>query len=138
MRFTIRQKNIELTEPLLAYIESKLLKPVTRLMKEASIAELPIMDIEVSRSTRHHRKGQVYRMAVSLSIGKKLLRAEAENEDIRAACDILEEELEGEIHKFKDKGGATMRRGARVAKKELHLDPAARMYRKGRIRDEGN
>lgn len=138
MRVTIRKKNLDITPALESYIEQKLLKPLRRSLKDILASELPILDLEVGRSTRHHHKGKVYRVAVSLTIGKKILRTEEENEDIRAACDLLEEELGREILKFKESSRAWTRRSARAAKKELHLDPAARLYRKGRVRDEGN
>lgn len=138
MRVTIRKKNLDITPALGSYIEQKLLKPLKRSLRGIIASELPILDLEVGRSTRHHHKGKVYRVAANLTIGKKLLRAEAEDEDIRAACDLLEEELGREILKFKGSSRARTRRAARAAKKDLHFDPAARLYRKGRIRNEGN
>ena len=138
MRITIRKKNLEITPALGSYIEQKLLKPLKRSLKGIIASEFPILDLEVGRFTRHHHKGKVYRVAASLTIGKNLLRAEAENEDIRAACDLLDEELGREILKFKGSSRARTLRSARAAKKELHFDPAARLYRKGRIRNEGN
>jgi len=138
MRVMIRQKNLELTLPLRTYIEQKVVLPVQKLLKRAQVSELPILDMEVERTTRHHRKGQVYRVLANLAIGRKLIRAEATDEDVRAACDLLEEELKREVQTHKTKSVALEKRGARVAKKELHLARSARLFRKGRIRDEGN
>ena len=138
MRVTIRKKNIEITPALEVYLETKLLKPLKRSLKGIIGSELPILDLEVGRSTRHHHKGKVYRVAASLIIGKINLRAEEESEDIRSACDLLEEDLEREILKFKGGSRAKTLRLARAAKKELHLDPLARFYRKGRMREEGS
>ena len=138
MRITIRRKNLEITPALGKYIEQKLLKPLRRSLKDVLQDELPILDLEVGRSTRHHHKGKIFRVAASLTIGKMNFRVEEESEDIRQACDILEEELEREILKFKGSSRAKNRRMARSAKKELHFDPAARFYRRGRITDEGN
>lgn len=138
MRITIRQKNLQITPALRAYVELKLLKPIERLMKNAAGDALPILDLEFGRSTRHHRKGKVYHAEASLALDGVLLRAEVDDEDIRAACDLLAEELEREIVTYRGRARAKERRGERVAKKELHLDPAARLFRKGRIRNEGN
>ncbi|MBI2640555.1 MAG: ribosome-associated translation inhibitor RaiA [Candidatus Sungbacteria bacterium] len=138
MRVTLRQKNLEITPALRVYIESKLLKSVRRLMKNVMTQSLPILDLEFGRSTRHHRKGRVYHAEANLTLDGTLLRAEVDDEDIRAACDLLAEELEREIVTYKSRARARERRGSRRVKKDLHLDPAARLYRRGRIRNEGN
>lgn len=138
VRVTVRRKNIDITPALQAYIELKMLKPVRRLVEKVALQALPILDLELGRSTRHHRKGKVYHAEAGLSLDGTLLRAEADDEDIRTAIDLLEEELEREIVTYRGRARARERRGERVAKKELCLDPAARLYRGGRIRNEGN
>lgn len=148
MRITIRSKNLVITPALRIYIEQKILKPVGKLLGARGnsppaegglrgISDLPILDLEFSRTTRHHRKGRIYYAEANLSVGKRRLRASAEAEDIRSACDLLEEELERGIKRFKGRAVALERRGARRAKKDLRLDSAARLYRKGRMREEG-
>lgn len=138
MRVTIRQKNLEITPALNVYLETKLLKPLRRLLKSSLGKELPILELEFGRASFHHHKGKVYHAEANLSLGGKLLRAEVDGEDIRAACDLLEEELERQILTYKDKTLALHKRNARRAKKDIRLDRAARMYRKGRILNEGN
>ena len=138
MRVTIRQKNLIITPALRVYIESKLLKPLRRLLQKTISQELPILDLDFSRTTLHHNKGKVFKAGASLSLGARLFRAEVEDEDIRACCDLLEEEIEREILKFKGRQRSLERKGSRKAKKDLRLDKAARLYRKGRIRNEGN
>ncbi len=138
MRVTIRQKNLEITPALRVYVESKLLKPIRRFMKDAAAEDSSILDLELGRSTMHHKKGKVYHAEVSLTLRGRLLRAEADDEDIRVACDILAEELRREILSYQNRARALELRSGRVAKKDLRLDPAARLYRKGRIRNEGN
>lgn len=138
MRVTIRQKNLEITPALRIYIESKILKPLKRSLGSRFESELPILDLEVGRSTRHHRKGKVYRVSANLTLGKQMLRAEAEDVDIRTCCDLVEEELESEIRHFKERASSKDKRVARRLKKDLRFDPAARTYQKGRILNEGN
>ncbi len=138
MRVTIRQKNLKITPALTKYIEQKILKPIRRLLKESSTQDLPILDLEFARTTRHHRKGKVYHAEANLMFGKKMLRAEADEEDIRVACDFLKEELEREIRSFKGKRLAQDRREGRGIKKEFRYDPAARILGKGRNRNEGS
>lgn len=137
MRVSIRRKNLEITSPLQVYIQSKLEKPLERILKTMHGSDLPMLQIEVERSTKHHRKGTVYRAEATLSLEKKVFFAEVSSEDIRSAIDLLGEEMEREIQGFKSRKMALLKRGARRAKKDMRFDPAARMYRKGRIREEG-
>lgn len=137
MRITIRQKNLKITPALTKYIEQKILNPIRRLLKEGVVRDLPILDLEFARTTRHHRKGKVYHAEANLMFGKKMLRAEADEEDIRVACDFLKEELEREIRSYKGKQMAQDRREGRGVKREFRYDPAARILKKGRKRQEG-
>ena len=138
MRLTVRQKSIRITAPLRAYMEQKIIEPVRRAAEGFGLSDLPILDIDIERTPRHHRKGQVYRVTAALTLGKKMIRAEATEEDPRAACDLLEDELKREIQTYKTRSLTLLKRGARQAKKDLHFARSARMFRKGRIRDEGN
>lgn len=137
MRVTIRKKNLELTGPLREYIERKIVQPVEKRLRQMD-HDSPILDIEVARTTHHHHKGLVYAVSVSLTLKDTLIRAEAADMDIHAACDALEDELTREIVAYKGKAQSLLKRGARQAKKDLHLAPEARLFRKGRIRNEGN
>lgn len=58
--------------------------------------------VEIARTTRHHRSGNVFYAEVSFSIGKKLLRAEHSNWDIRVAIDEVKDRLQQEIKKYKE------------------------------------
>lgn len=137
MRVSLRQKNIKITPPLAEYIDRALIRRIEKLLAGGVESELPILDIEISRTTRHHKKGKVYRVSARLTHAKTHLYASVDNEDIRAACDLLEEALRREIKKNKGRLSAKEKRQARVLKKEKNLAPAARLYRKGRIRGEG-
>lgn len=138
MRVSLRQKNIEITPPLAEYIDRTLIKRIEKLLTESAEKELPILDIEIARTTEHHKKGNVFRASASLSLGSARLYCSADHENTRAACDVLEKELEQEIKKFKGKRAALDKRRARSIKKDIRFDPAARRFRKGRIRNEGN
>lgn len=138
MRVTIRQKNLIITPPLRVYIESKILKPIRRILGAVEGKGSPILDLEFSRTTWHHNKGKVFKAGANLTIGGRFFRAEAEDEDIRSCCDLLKEELEREILKFKSRSASKNRRTARKFKKDFKLNKAARLYRIGRIRNEGN
>lgn len=140
MRFTLTYKNLKPSRSIAVYAREKIAKLFAKLLKDPAVTQAVTIDIEFSRMTKHHRKGMVWKVdtTVILPGRKEPLYAEVTDEDIHSAVDILAEELEREIQKYKGKLIALYKRGARVAKKELRLDPAARLYRRGRIRDEGN
>ena len=137
MRIIIRGKNLEITQALRTYIDTKILKPVQKLLKGVAETELPILDLEFSRTTRHHLKGRVYYAEANLSIGKTRLRASIDEEDIRVACDLLEEELRRIIMRFKGRSIALERRGARRIKRAIHLSGTANLKPGKRTLDEG-
>lgn len=138
MRVTIRQKNLKITPALMRYLEQKILKPVRRLLKENAARELPILDLEFGRTTRHHKKGKVYHAQANLTLGGKMIRAEADDEDMRTACDLLEEELEQEIRTYKGKYLSLLKRQGRSSKRESRYHPSARFGRARRVRQEGS
>lgn len=132
----IRQKDIAMTDALREYLDMKIVRPVEKLLTRAGPDDAAMLDIEMARTTRHHRKGQVYRMAAAISLGKKILRAEATDEDPRAACDILENELKREILTHKEKSRALTKRSARKAKRAARYAFAARTREGSRVREE--
>ena len=138
MRVTIRQKDLEITPALRAYIDAKVIQPVQKLIQRDAAGDRSLLDIEVERTTHHHRKGAVYRIEANLTLARRFIRAEAVAEDMRAACDVLEQELRREITSYKARAFSLMKRIARRVKRELRFDRAARFFQKGRIRNEGN
>ena len=138
MRVSIRQKNLEITSALNNYIETKILKPMRRLLAARQNSELPILELEVGRSTLRHKKGRVYYLSGTLSFDGRIVQAKSEAEDIYQACDFLGTELRKEVVNSQDKSRALAKRKARKVKKDLRLDTAARMYRKGRVLNEGD
>ncbi|OGY98853.1 MAG: ribosomal subunit interface protein [Candidatus Liptonbacteria bacterium RIFCSPLOWO2_01_FULL_45_15] len=125
MKITIEAAGTELTPALKIFIESKL-KPLVKLVEKLEGKGEAEIVLEVSRTTRHHHKGLVFRAKGNLKFGKTLLRAEANGESIRAAVDILKDELKREIVGFKERFSVLAKRGARSAKKYIRLSKDAR------------
>ena len=61
------------------------------------------MFTEIARSTKHHRKGDVFYAEAMFQTNGKLIRAEATGPDIRLALDEVKEKLKKEIRRYKDK-----------------------------------
>lgn len=118
MRIVFKGKNADLTPALRAYIEQKLIRPARQLLVFADASD-PLLEIEVARTTRHHRKGRVWWAEANLTIGRRLLRAEQSGEDPREVIDLVEEELKREIVAHKGKSKTKEIRGARKLKRMM-------------------
>ncbi|MEK7082309.1 MAG: ribosome-associated translation inhibitor RaiA [Patescibacteria group bacterium] len=138
MRVNIRHKDIEITDSLREYLNMKIVRPVERLQKRAGADDALILDIEVARTTRHHHKGEVYRASATLALAGKTIRASAEDTEIHAACDALEDELKREITHYKTSSFSVLKRLGRRTKQLIRINPAAWFRRGGRDWHEGN
>lgn len=101
MRLEIQTTDLDLTPSLRTYIEKKiggLSRFIKNLPQDSILAE-----VEVGRSTRHHRHGQVYHAEVNLKLPGKLIRAAYDDEDLHQAIDKVKEKLKREIEKYKKK-----------------------------------
>ncbi|MEK7162385.1 MAG: ribosome-associated translation inhibitor RaiA [Patescibacteria group bacterium] len=114
MKVSLKGTNIALLESTREYVDRKLVRMVEKLLARD---EEPIaLDIEVGKTTRHHRAGKIFRAEANLSVGWTLLRAEALGETLNEAIDLVEEELTREIKKFKEKRRTMLLKGARKIK----------------------
>ncbi|MEO8065728.1 MAG: ribosome-associated translation inhibitor RaiA [Candidatus Doudnabacteria bacterium] len=111
MNIAIKATHLELTSPIKRYVDEK----VGNLSKYIHTLE---GKVELERD-RHHHKGEVFRAEIMLVMGGKLMRADAEAEDIYAAVDLCIPKLKEQIAKFKDKKTTQYRRGARTAKGKI-------------------
>lgn len=95
-------KASDMTPSLQTYIDDKLgsLAKFVKHFDERGEAEIWL---ELSRTTEHHRKGEVFKVAADLRLPKKILRAEEYAEDIRVAIDHARNTLHLEIEKYKTK-----------------------------------
>jgi len=101
MRITIA-KTVDRTPALEAYIEKKF-APLAKFIKifdDKGVAEIWL---DITRTTRRHRKGEMYVVAADLRLPKKIVRAEEYADDIRTAIDRAKDTLRFEIEKYKTK-----------------------------------
>ena len=119
MQINLLSKNIELTDEIRDYA----LKRVTNLEKFLSSVKEEKGEVkatfEVSKSTNHHRTGEIFHADCSMLINGEKFYAESDNEDIRAAIDEVKEKLFNEITKSKDRKQTLFRRGAHSVKKMM-------------------
>ncbi len=119
MKINIKATNLGLTLSLSEYIKQKI-GSLEKFLKNMD-PEVIEFYVEVGRITRHHRQGDVYRAEINLSLPGRLLRAEAEEWDIRVAIDTAKDEMQREIKKYKEKQKAKYKRGAEKLKRILRF-----------------
>ena len=92
MKFNIHGKNIEVTEPIRGYIESKIGR-IEKYFKDT--------DLEAVVNLRVRGKEQI--AEVTIPANKMILRAEEKHNDLYAAIDLVSDKLERQIRKNKTK-----------------------------------
>ncbi len=102
MKLSIVGKNLDLTPSFKTYIESKLL-PLSKFLGRFEEDGEASLWLEVARITGHHKRGDVFWAAADLKLPGKVLRAEKESGDARAAVDGIKDELRTEIEKYKSR-----------------------------------
>lgn len=102
MKIIIKTKNIKLTSAIKNYINKKF-EFVDKLLKRYEQHTEIIINIEIAKITRHHRKGEIFYAKANLMLPSKFLRAEEQNINLYSAIDLLKDKVHREILKFKSK-----------------------------------
>lgn len=138
MKVVVQGLHFRLTPSLRRYVDEKLVRSVQKLLSRLPSFDAVMLDVELAKETRHHKKGEVWNVTANLRMPGKNIWQKTSAEEIHAAVDDLEEILKRELTKVKERSRSREFRGARQAKKDFHLSRSARLYRKGRVRNEGN
>ncbi|OQA36014.1 MAG: Light-repressed protein A [Parcubacteria group bacterium ADurb.Bin326] len=96
MDIKIKASKIELTEAIEAAINEKL----GGLNKYFD--NIIGIEVEVGKTTAHHHKGDVFRAEVNLEVPKKVIRAEAETDDLYKSLTEVKDKLKIELVKYKE------------------------------------
>lgn len=114
MQISLKGTNIQILESTREYVDRKLVRTAEKFFKDGG--DSTSLAIEVERTTKHHKKGDIFRAEANLRMGKISLRAESTADTLNNAIDEVEYELTREIKKFKEKKRTTMLKGARKVK----------------------
>lgn len=147
MKISIKTKNLKLDRSLKNFIEEKInsLERFSKFFYDEKYFDTPLKKarpkiearIEVGRETMHHQKGDIFYADCRMRFFKNNLRSAVRAKSLRSAICEVKDDLQRELKQNKEKIAAQTKRRARAMKKDLKLSPAARFYRKGRIRQEG-
>lgn len=69
-------------------------------------------DVEVGKTTNHHRSGDVFRAEINLHMDGQNFFAVSEKDDLYAAIDEVKDQIVQQITSHKDKSTTLYRRGA--------------------------
>jgi ribosomal subunit interface protein len=114
MRIAIKETRVQLS-PLEARYLARKLAAVEKLVHADD--ELAAADVEIERTTRHHRRGDVFRAEINLRAALGSFRAEAFAETTPAAIDGMKDEIVRQLTERKDKSRALAREGALALKR---------------------
>lgn len=101
MRIHIKTKDLDLTPPLKEFIDQKV-GSLEKFIKKYDEGDSVLAEVEASRTTKHHHKGNVFYAEINLHLPKKMLRAESTDFDARVAINKAKEILKREIEKYKE------------------------------------
>jgi putative sigma-54 modulation protein len=116
MKIKIRAKNFDLTPAIDEYVSKK----IATLEKFLGPNKETLCEIEIGRTTNHHKSGDIFRAEVNIvQPGNKQVYAFAEESDLYAAIDIVRDEAERVIVSRKNKYKTLFRKGATQVKEIL-------------------
>ena len=119
MKINLQGKNIELTDAIHNYVVKRITNLEKLLTKiEQGKGEI-MVNFEVSKSTNHHKSGDVFHSDCLIRIDGKEFYSSADKEDLYEAVDSVKDSLYLEISKDKDRTQTLFTRGARSVKKML-------------------
>ena len=110
MNIKIRTTNFDLTPAIEEYVSKKVVH-MEKLLEEAAICE-----VELGKTTAHHRSGDIFRAELNITDGGDQFYAVAEESDLYAAIDVVRDEIERTIVSKKKKRNTLFKRGAQRIK----------------------
>lgn len=102
MRIDVSASGFELTPSIKAYAEEKiglLDRLVGRFESEGELEARVVLE----KTTRHHKHGNVFRVAADLRLPKQILRAEDVDDDVYASIDLVRDRLRKEVERYRDR-----------------------------------
>lgn len=113
MNINLKGSGIELTEAISDYATKKI-SSIDKYIEEKN--KDTVFHVDLARTTRHHKGGDIFKAEIKASGGGLNLFAEAEAEDLYSAIDLVEKELVHELVSEKGRKAKLMRKGQRTIK----------------------
>jgi len=113
MNIQIKTTNIELTSAISEYVHKKF-ESLSKLLKGEPESILCYVDI--GRTTRHHKQGDIFRADVNMTVKGKHIYASSEKTDLYTAIDDVKKEVMSELKTVKEKKKMNARREGTLIK----------------------
>lgn len=109
---TIKTPKIELTDDLASYLQERLDSCDKFVPDDVAV----ICEVELARTTEHHKQGNIYYAEVNLEVDGTPYRATATAESLHEAIDEVKDDLQRELRRDKDKQHTLLRKGGLAVK----------------------
>lgn len=115
MKINVKATNITLTPAISDYIDKKInmLEKFFRHLPEA------LVNIEVGRTTNHHKSGDIYKAEIRLNLDGQEYYVTKETEDLYSAIDEVKDEVAHKLTTSKKKSLHLLRRGSARVKEMM-------------------
>lgn len=117
MQIILKGKNMNIPDKVQDHATSKL-NNLEKFIPQTESLEI-LAEVELGLRSRHHKKGDVYRAEINLTIDGNLHRSVSKKSDLHEAFDTAYSGIERQVRRDKNKQNSLIRRGARRAKRLL-------------------
>jgi len=114
MKINIKATGIELTQAISDYVHKRIFS-IEKYLDQKNNPDI-VAQVEVGRSTRHHKAGNIFRAEIHIMGINLDAYAVSEMEDLYAAIDIVKDEIVRNIVHLKGKRETLSRKGAGIMK----------------------
>lgn len=116
MNINIKYINLDSTAAIEKYIVDKI-ESLDKLMKRLDERLMAQANVEIARTTKHHKNGPVFRAECNLQLPGRLLRVAHEDWDVRRCVDEVRQTLERQIGDYMEKIRPQDSRGQKTLRK---------------------
>lgn len=117
MKLSLKGTKTSITPAIRDYVTAKV-ETLERFIHPKTDQEI-LAEVEVGLRSRHHKKGDIYRAEINLTIDGELYRAVSVKPDLNEAIDEMRHEIEKQVRRGGSKKTSLFRRGAKRAKEIL-------------------
>jgi len=116
----IKATNLELTPALKNYVNKKIVSLEKFLKHYSDQSGELIFEIEIGKTTLHHKQGDIFRAEINFTAGDINLRSESKKDDLYAAIDDAKDDMNRRLRRGKNKYSDLMKRSGAAFKKLRH------------------
>lgn len=118
MQIKYTKTSTEVTESVKDYLSDKL-ESLSKLVDKHD--PNAICEVNLERTTKHHKEGAIYYGEINLSVKGERLRAQETREDLYTAIDAVKDTIINDFKQYKERKQTLVRRGAQQIKKLVKL-----------------